>query len=314
MNEHFLSHDSAHIHYRWNRALKPVLTVRAGDGILVQCRDSSDGQATRQTTAAEWMQRDTDRIHALTGPIFVEGAMPGDVLEVEIRSIRHFGWGWSSIIPGMGFLSERFKDPYFFAWELEEHYSRSMATAVVPLEPFCGVMGVAPAEHGEFRTRAPGVFGGNMDVRQLTAGTTLYLPVEVPGALFSCGDAHAAQGDGEVCVTGIESPMHAVLRFELHKGRSIPGPQFHVPGALTPKTNSAGWYGTTGVGPDLFRNAQDAVHAMVDHISATYGLSPEDAYVLASLVVDLKISEIVDAGQYVVSALLPLNVFSARSP
>jgi acetamidase/formamidase len=155
----------------------------------------------------------------------------------------------------------------------------------------------------------PGTFGGNLDTRQLCQGTTLFLPVQVAGANFSCGDAHAAQGDGEVCVTGIESPMYAALRLTLHKGRTIPAPQYQTAGRLTPRVGDGGWYGTTGVGPDLFKGAQDAVRAMLDHLTGQYRLSREDAYVLASLVVDLKISEIVDAGQYVVSALLPLSVF-----
>jgi acetamidase/formamidase len=140
-------------------------------------------------------------------------------------------------------------------------------------------------------------------------GTTLYLTVQVPGALFSCGDAHAAQGDGEVCVTGIEAPMRGELRFTLEKGRQIPAPQFRTAGSLTPRVDGAGWYGTMGVGPDVYAAAQDATRAMIDHLVATHGLSREDAYVLSSLCVDLRISQIVDAGQYIVSALLPLAVF-----
>ena len=155
----------------------------------------------------------------------------------------------------------------------------------------------------------PGVFGGNIDTRQLTTGSTLYLPVQVAGALFSCGDAHAAQGDGEVCVTGIEAPMDVVLRLRLDKDRRIPAPQFLTTGPLTPRVGGAGFYGTTGVGPDLYAAAQDAVRAMVEHLARTYALSREDAYVLSSLCVDLKISEIVDAGEFVVSAVLPLAVF-----
>jgi acetamidase/formamidase len=151
-----------------------------------------------------------------------------------------------------------------------------------------------------------------MDTRQLVAGTTLYLPVEVEGALFSCGDAHAAQGDGEVCVTGIEAPMHGELRFTLQKGRSIPAPQYETSGPLTPRVDAGGWYGTTGVGPDLYVAAQDAVRAMVDHVAGEYDLSREDAYVLSSLCVDLRISEVVDAGQHVVSALLPLAVLTPK--
>ncbi len=133
--------------------------------------------------------------------------------------------------------------------------------------------------------------------------------MQVDGALFSCGDAHAAQGDGEICITGIEAPMQGTMRLSVQKGRRIPAPQFAVPGGLVPRLNGAGWYGVTGVGPDLYRAAQDAVRAMIAHLSSAHALSREDAYVLASLCVDLKISEIVDAGQYIVSALLPLGVF-----
>ena len=113
----------------------------------------------------------------------------------------------------------------------------------------------------------PGTFGGNMDTRQLVRGTTLYLPVQVEGALFSLRRRHGCQGDGEVCVTGLEAPMFASLRFTVEKGRTIPAPQFRTAGPLTPRVDSAGFYGTTGVGPDVFVNAQNAVRAMVDHIT-----------------------------------------------
>ena len=115
--------------------------------------------------------------------------LPGDVLQIDVLNIAHKGWGWSSVINGLGFLKERFTEPFLFHWELEDVVSRSLAPAVVPLRPFCGVMGVAPAEDGEFRTRPPGIFGGNMDVRELCSGATLYLPVLNDGALFSAGDA-----------------------------------------------------------------------------------------------------------------------------
>jgi acetamidase/formamidase len=141
-------------------------------------------------------------------------------------------------------------------------------------------------------------------------GATLYLPVQIEQALFSCGDAHACQGDGEVCVTGLEAPMFAALRLTLEKGLSIPAPQYRTPGPLTPRVDSTSFYGTTGVGGDLYVAAQDAVRAMVEHIATTYDLGREDAYLLCSLAVDLKISEIVDAGQYIVSALLPEAVFT----
>ena len=162
-----------------------------------------------------------NRIHALTGPVFVEGAEPGDVLEIEILEVAHKGWGWTSTIPGLGFLDQRFTEASLFHWRLDGDTSISLAPAIVPLRPFCGVMGVAPAEQGQFRTRPPGVFGGNMDVRDLSTGATIYLPVLNPGALFSCGDAHAAQGDGEVCINGIECPADVTLRFKLHKSSAL---------------------------------------------------------------------------------------------
>ena len=174
-----------------------------------------------------------------------------------------------------------------------------------------GTMGVCPADASAVAVMPPGRFGGNMDTRQLVRGTTLYLPVEVEGANFSTGDAHGCQGDGEVCVTGLEAPMYASLRFYVEKGRSIPSPQYRTaPGPLTPRVDGGAFYGTTGVGPDLYKGAQDAVRAMIDHITGITSLSPEDAYLLCSLCVDLKISEIVDAGEYIVSAVLPEAVLT----
>ena len=171
-------------------------------------------------------------------------------------------------------------------------------------------MGVCPEGASAQPVMPPGTFGGNMDTRQLVAGTMLYLPVQVAGGRFSCGDAHAAQGDGEVCVTGLESPMYGTLRFTLQKGRTIVAPHYQTaPGSLTKGVDHGGWYATTGVGGDLYVAAQDAVRSMVAHISQTYDMPGEEAYLLASLCVDLKISEIVDAGQYIVSAVLPLGVF-----
>jgi acetamidase/formamidase len=298
------------VHYLWDEGNEPTLSVHSGEEIFVQTREVSDGQLTRESTSDSLASLDEGRLYPLAGPVHVEGAEPGDVLAVEMLELEPQGWGWSAILPGLGLLPEEFNEPYLRIFELDGGATTSLAGAAqVPVEPFFGTLGVCPAGARAQSVMPPGVFGGNMDTRQLVRGSTLYLPVHVPGALFSCGDAHAGQGDGEVCVTGIETPMHATLRLTVQKGRSIPAPQFETPGPLTPSVGSSRFYGTTGVGPDLYRASQDAVRAMVDHISSTYGLSREDAYVLASLCVDLKISEIVDAGQYIVSALLPLAVF-----
>jgi acetamidase/formamidase len=305
---HTLSEDQ--IHYSWDVGNDAVLTVASGDTVVATTRDVSDNQITPRSEAGVLATLDWDRVYPLAGPIAVEGAEPGDTLAIEILDLQTRGWGWTAIIPGLGLLSEEFGEAYLRIFDLTTgDTTRLRDDIAIPVEPFCGTMGVCPAGAVQQAVMPPGRFGGNMDTRQLTRGTTLYLPVQVPGALFSFGDAHAAQGDGEVCVTGIESPMDVTLRLTLQKGRELPAPQFQTAGALTPRVDHAGFYGTTGVGPDLYVAAQDAIRAMVAHLSQSYGLSGEDAYVLSSLTVDLKISEIVDAGQYVVSALLPLAIF-----
>jgi acetamidase/formamidase len=298
------------VHFTWDTGNEPVIAIDPGDTVVVTTRDVSDNQITPESDASVIAGLDWDRVYPLAGPIAVNGAQPGDTLAVEILDLHPQGWGWTAILPGLGLLPDDFPDAYLRIFDLtlgDVAYMRD--DIAIPLAPFLGTMGVCPAGASAQPIMPPGVFGGNMDTRQLTRGTTLYLPVQVEGALFSCGDAHGCQGDGEVCVTGLEAPMFASLRFALEKGRRIPAPQFRTAGALTPRVDAAGFYGTTGVGPDLYAGAQDAVRAMVEHITGTYGLSPEDAYLLASLTVDLKISEIVDAGQYIVSAVLPEGIF-----
>jgi acetamidase/formamidase len=302
---------SDQVHFTWDAGNAPVLTVESGDTVVVHTRDVSDDQIGPDSTVDVIAGLDWDRVYPLAGPIAVDGAEPGDTLAVEVLDLHTQGWGWTAILPGLGLLSDDFPDAYLRIFDLSDgdrvHFREDIK---IPIEPFMGTMGVCPAGASAQPVMPPGTFGGNMDTRQLTRGTTLYLPVQVAGALFSCGDAHAAQGDGEVCVTGLESPMYGALRFTLHKDRPISAPQYLTGGPLAPRVADAPWYGTTGVGPDLFVGAQEAVRAMVDHLSAEHGLSPEDAYLLCSLCVDLRISEIVDAGEYVVSALLPLAIFT----
>jgi acetamidase/formamidase len=302
---------SDRVHFSWDTGNDPVITVASGDVVVVHTRDVSDNQITPDSTADVIASLDWDRVYPLAGPIAVDGAQPGDTLAVEVLDLHTQGWGWTAILPGFGLLPDDFPDPYLRIFDLtagDVTYLRD--DVAIPIEPFLGTMGVCPADASATPIMPPGNFGGNMDTRQLTRGTTLFLPVQVEGAMFSCGDAHAAQGDGEVCVTGIESPMYVSLRLTLQKGRTIPAPQYQTAGPLVPRAGDGGWYGTTGVGPDLYAGAQEAVRAMVAHLAGEHGLSREDAYVLCSLAVDLRISEIVDAGQYVVSALLPLSIFA----
>jgi acetamidase/formamidase len=299
------------VHYTWDTGHQPLLTVADGDTVVFETRDVSDNQIGPGSDASVIANLDWSRVYPLAGPIYVDGAEPGDTLAVEILDLHTKGWGWTAILPGLGLLAEEFTEAYLRVFDL----SRGDVTAfrediIVPLTPFMGTMGVCPAGASEQAVMPPGTFGGNLDTRQLVAGTTLFLPVQVEGALFSTGDAHGCQGDGEICVTGLESPMYAAMRFTLQKGRPLPSPQYRTaPGPLTPAVDSGAFYGTTGIGGDLYAGAQDATRAMIDHLVASHGLSPEDAYVLCSLVVDLKISEIVDAGQYVVSAVQPESIF-----
>jgi acetamidase/formamidase len=298
------------VHFTWDVDHEPVIAVEDGETVVVHTRDVSDDQIGPASDVSVLAELDMSRLYPLAGPIRVNGAQPGDTLVVEILDLRTQGWGWTAILPGLGLLPEEFPDPYLRIFDLSSgEFAYLREDIGIPIEPFFGTMGVCPAGAHEQSVMPPGTFGGNVDIRQLVRGSTLYLPVEVEGANFSCGDAHAAQGDGEVCVTGIEAPMYAALRFRLDNGRTIPAPQFRTRRSLTPRVDGGGFYGTTGVGGDLYAAAQDAVRAMIDHLVESRELSREDAYLLASLCVDLKISEIVDAGQYIVSAVLPEAVF-----
>src|SRR5215208_1961491 len=298
---------SDEVHFNLDESRESVMTVGSGDTVVVHTRDVSDNQITPESTASAIDRLDWDRVYPLAGPIAVDGAEPGDTLAVEVLDLHTEGWGWTAILPGLGLLADDFPDAYLRVFDISDGDVARLEGATIPLEPFLGTMGVCPAVASAQPVMPPGRFGGNMDTRQLNVGTTLFLPVQVEGALFSTGDAHGVQGDGEVCVTGLEAPMYASLRFTLEKGRTIPAPQYRTAGRPSPL---GPLYGTTGVGGDLYKAAQDAVMAMIEHIDRTFGLTPEDAYLLCSLCVDLRISEIVDAGQYIVSALLPEMVFA----
>ena len=218
-----------HVHYKWDVANEPALSVQSGDTVTLETRDVSDNQLTPSSTSKDIETLDWDRVYPLAGPIAVEDAAPGDTLAVEILELRVKDWGWTAIIPGLGLLPDDFPSAYLRVFDLTNgEHAFLREDVAIPIEPFFGTMGVCPRGANDQAVMPPGTFGGNMDTRQLVQGSTLYLPVETEGALFSCGDAHAAQGDGEVCVTGIETPIGATLRFTLEQGRQIPAPQFEL--------------------------------------------------------------------------------------
>jgi acetamidase/formamidase len=311
MAEHLVS--KGQFHNKWDRNLPPVAEILPGDAVIFETQDVSGGQIEPGSSAADLRNLDYDQIHPLAGPVLVRGAKPGDVLEVEILELKPDIWGWTGIWP-FTLLQQEFPKPYIRHWDLSSGTETQLgADIVIPLDPFCGVMGVAPVQTGKISVLPPGRYGGNMDIRHLTKGATLFLPIEVEGALFSAGDCHATQGDGEVC-SGIETSMIVTLRFSIRKGHSIRGPQFLTRGPLTDKYDHAGYYGTTGIGPDLLEAAREATRAMVEHLVGTRNLSPEDAYILCSVAVDLKISQVVNFPNWVVSAYLPLSIFRKLYP
>jgi acetamidase/formamidase len=296
------------VHYTWDNATPPKLTIDPGDTVVMTCRDSSDGYFRRGMTSADMRPRAV-KGHPLTGPIAVRGAKPGDALRIDIVDLVPGDLGYTAFNPGRGLLADDFPEPYLKMWELDGISAELRPGIRIPLEPFLGVMGVALAAPGEHSTIPPRKSGGNMDIKQLTAGTTLYLPVEVDGTLFSAGDGHAAQGDGEVCITAIETTMTATLRFSIDRDRALSGPEFQTTRPLSPRTSAGDHYVTTGIAPDLMDASKEAVRAMIRHLVGKRGLTKEEAYVLSSVAVDLKISEVVDAPNWVVSAFLPLAIF-----
>jgi acetamidase/formamidase len=262
-------------------------------------------------TTAEYLTIDRTRIHALTGPVWIVGAEPGDVLQIDVLATRHCGWGWSSVVEGLGFLKDRFKKPYLFQWLLEGESSRSLAPAVVPLRPFLGVMGVARPVDGAFRTRPPGAFGGNLDVRELCAGSTLYLPVYNDGGLFSCGDGHAAQGDGEVCINGIECPLDVTLRFNLHKRQPLAGPLVESSDSAAPDTIVDSWV-VVETGTDLAETARAATNRMIDLLVSRWSFDEIHAYLLCSVALRLRLSQVVNEPVHTVSAALSKQILPPR--
>ena len=297
--------DASRIHHDWDRSREPAIAISPGDVVHFELPMAGERQVF-ETSAVEEVVWDFETIYNLGGPIFIEGASPGDTLEVEILELEPGPWGWATIIPGLGLLPDDFADPYLKIFDLRDRTAATLAAGVeVPVQPFLGTMGVPTDEPGRFEPFPPHKGGGNVDCRHLIAGSTLWLPIWCEGALFSCGDPHAAQGDGEVCVTAIECGMNATLRFRL-SDRAISGPEYRVPQTV----GSPGpYHGTMGIDPDLMEGARKAVRNMIAWLVDEHGLTREDAYILCSLAGDLRIHEIVDAGVWNVGMTLPLSVF-----
>jgi acetamidase/formamidase len=297
-------------HLKWDNSLAPIARIPSGGVVEFDLLDAAGGQIHADSTVEAIKTLDFSRVDQVNGPIYIEGAEPGDTLQIELLDLQPANWGWTAIIPGFGLLADEFPEPALKVWTLADGYGEFTPGIRIPLDPFCGEIGLAPGAPGAFSTIPPYRHGGNMDTKHLTRGATLFLPVEVEGALYSMGDGHAAQGDGEVCGTAIETPMRATVRLTARKDVLVDEPQFLTAGPLTPRTNTDRWYACDGVASDLQEAARKAIRHMIAHLQASYGLSREQAYMLCSVAVDLKISEIVDAPNWIVTAYLPLSIFA----
>lgn len=354
--------DATNSHNRWFPGLEPCLEVEPGEEIVLELRDGMDGELAPEMTAESLRSISLDANHALTGPIAVGGAEPGDTLVVEILGIDTAAYGATAVIPGFGLLGHRFDRPFLVRWEIADGCARSadLPGVVIRGAPFLGSIGVAPsrsllesagereaavAAEGELalmpqvegaapaldpyaseglRTIPPRENGGNLDIPQLGAGSRLLLAVQVPGALLSLGDAHFAQGEGEICGTAIEIQATARIRVELRKAQdsewtpTFPAYEFAAPEGPPIRRE---YIATTGVGVDengvngsldTTVAARRAVAELVDLLCATRGLTQEQAYVLTSVAADLRISEAVNVPNPLVSAILPVDVFETR--
>jgi acetamidase/formamidase len=297
--------------YVWDNAIEPALEVESGAVVELHVRDASDEQIHADSGAEDVAKLDFDHVNPVSGPVYVKGASPGDVLAVELLEFRPREWGWTALIPGFGLLADEYPEPWLRLSHVDAELGRVVWSDEVslPYRPFPGTIGVAHAEPGRHPILPPSRWGGNLDTKHLVVGSTLYLPVGVEGALFSLGDTHAAQGDGEVCGTAIETAMDVVVRLSVRRDFTIEAPQYRLPEGALAATEKAAYHVCTGVGPDLMEAAKDAVRATVRRLEEERRLAREEAYALCSVAVDLRIHELVDAPNWVVGAFLPDDIF-----
>jgi formamidase len=350
-----LAAQAAKGHNRWHPDIPPIIKVDPGDEVMLDTLDAADRQILSTTSLDDVAKCDLNAAHPLTGPIWINGAEAGDLLEVQLADIIADDYGWTAQLRGFGFLRDLYAEPHLVRWRLGSGFAESpdLPGVRIPEASFPGVIGVAPsraqlprivarervaAERGGsvlppdprsaipaaepiasegLRTIPPRENGGNLDVKQLVKGTTVYLPVWTDGALFSIGDGHFAQGDGEVCGTAIEMAARFQLRFALHKGaareRMINGAQFTGSEEARPRRR---YYATTGLSmrgevqesEDATLAARNALLAMIDYLRQR-GFNRQQAYAICSVAVDLRISEVVDVPNFVVTAFLPLDIF-----
>ena len=299
--DYFLTADQKH--NKFSSLIPPVLKVKSGSVIKADAYEASDNQLHRNATLEDLINIDFGPIHAMTGPVYVEEAEVGDILAVDLLKVELGDYGWQAIVGGFGFLTERFPNPKLNVHEIDVVNKTTMFNdkIKIPLKPFPGIMGVAPNTEEMLSTIPPRANGGNMDDPSLVEGTTVYFPVFVKGALFSIGDGHAVQGYGEVCGSAIEAPMTFTYRLRVLKNK---------PSIQEPQYETDDYYAVTGFGTTIDIATKKAVNYMVDYLISNYSVSPEDAYMLCSLVGDLKIAEVVDVPNMLVTMHFPKSIIN----
>ncbi|KAL5521918.1 hypothetical protein ACEPAF_1772 [Sanghuangporus sanghuang] len=307
-------------HLAWDKSIHPVLHIASGDTVTFDCLDASNGQITASSASSTLSTLVFSQLDQVNGPVHISNAEPGDTLQVDVLDIQTANWGWTALIPGFGLLADEFPEPQLKIWKIHKDedgkavfaWFDEMKGIKIPLRPFAGEMGVARGIEGAFSTIPPYSTGGNIDTKHITIGSTLFLPIEAPGALFSTGDGHAAQGDGG---TAIETPIKITLRLTVLKNKK---PYVKTPHFQTSKGGSGGasgtsdeeYYCTTGVGPDIREATRDAVRHMIAFLGAEYGLDRVQAYMLCSVAGDLRMHEVVDMPNYVIGMMLPKSIFT----
>lgn len=299
-----LGRETAHDY--WDRDEPPVLFVAPGTEVSLELRDGSNGQITPSTQAKDLLKLDFNQMDPLTGPIWINGAMPGDAISVEILEIRTGSWGWSGILPGLGLLSDYFPDPYVHGWELNSTFVEIASGIRFDLKPMLGVVGVAPKTPGKYSSVVPTNAGGNIDVKYAQAGSRLILPVFAEGALLSLGDAHALQGDGELSGTAIECEADVMVRVDLLPKFALEAPVIDT--ALMQDLPTERYRTFLGVAPDLYEAARQASLRAVDAVATALKIGSPEAYGLLGTIAELRIHEVVDRPNWVVGCMVPLRV------
>lgn len=317
-------------HFKWNNALSPALTVPSGSEITFDLKDGGNNQIRPDNESTALKTFEFAQADPAFGPVYIQEAEPGDVLKVEVNSLTPADYGWTAIFDGFGLLTDEYPEQHVKIWDLSEKSLQPGITGAngprravfksgisVPVRPFLGVMGIAPAEAGEFSTIPPyALSGGNVDTRYLGVGSTVYFPIQVAGALFSCGDGHAAQGDGEVCGTAIETPMKASLKLHVIKKGAEGWMELKCPHYTTPprvgevaEDDLKGTYAALGIHSDPREAARMALRGLIDWLEKEKGLTRVEGYMLASVAASLRMTEVVDMPNFAVSCSIPLSSF-----